>query len=323
MTDRQLLSLSGVSLAYGRGARQTHALRDVTLQIAEGEVVALCGRNGSGKSSLVSVLLGLNQAQTGALRVWGQKIPLRGVSRALRVSYVAQTNSLDSRLTVQENLNVARVMGGLRHDEVAVRRDQLLMELGLADSDRRRVGQLSGGQQRKVDLVRALLCSPEFLILDEPSAGLDADSVRSLWSVLRQHLENPKDSLRAVLVVSHQSEELGYADRFLLLEDGQVARVLSRDQVMATPSLDSLEFRFSSEVSREAIESVFGAAHVKVEQNSRLVRVQGRGLISVLPQAVADLSRRGLVDSIEQLQLIQENLLDQLYRLGEGSEGQA
>jgi zinc transport system ATP-binding protein len=224
-------TVRGVSFAYGAEP----ILDDVSFELAPGEFVALVGPNGSGKSTLLRVLLGLLQPTAGEVRLFGEE-PSRLRDR-WRVGYVPQRPSLapDLPATVDEVVAVGRLaLTGwwrwpTREDREAT--SHALESVGLLDRRRRRLSELSGGQQQRAFIARAFASEPRLLVLDEPVAGVDAESQRlfrdSLTHLIAEHRS-------AVLLVSH---ELGAVaqdlDRVLVLKrsilfDGPPAELASR-----------------------------------------------------------------------------------------------
>jgi zinc transport system ATP-binding protein len=228
---KPVATVRGVSFAYGAEP----ILDDVSFELAPGEFVALVGPNGSGKSTLLRVLLGLLQPAAGEVRLFGEE-PSRLRDR-WRVGYVPQRPSLAADLpaTVDEVVAVGRLprtgwwRWPTRGDREAT--THALESVGLADRRRRRLGELSGGQQQRAFIARAFASEPRLLVLDEPVAGVDAESQRlfrdSLTHLIAEHRS-------AVLLVSH---ELGAVaqdlDRVLVLKrsilfDGPPAELASR-----------------------------------------------------------------------------------------------
>jgi zinc transport system ATP-binding protein len=224
-------TVRGVSFAYGAEP----ILDDVSFELAPGEFVALVGPNGSGKSTLLRVLLGLLQPTAGEVRLFGEE-PSRLRDR-WRVGYVPQRPSLapDLPATVDEVVAVGRLaLTGwwrwpTREDREAT--SHALESVGLLDRRRRRLSELSGGQQQRAFIARAFASEPRLLVLDEPVAGVDAESQRlfrdSLTHLIAEHRS-------AVLLVSH---ELGAVaqdlDRVLVLKrsilfDGPPSELASR-----------------------------------------------------------------------------------------------
>lgn len=211
------MQAQGVRFAYEPGAA---ILDDVSLAIEPGEFVALVGPNGSGKSTLLNVLLGLLRPDAGTVSLFGEA-PAH-LSRRWRIGYVPQRLVLNRDLpaSVEEVVATGRVArtGWWRRmrpdDTVAVR--EAIAAVGLAERARDRVGILSGGQQQRVLIAKALAAQPDLLILDEPIAGVDAESQRAFRDVL---VDAIRDRGATVLLVSH---ELGAVaddlDRILVLK---------------------------------------------------------------------------------------------------------
>lgn len=195
-----LLAAEHVTFGYGR----TSVLEDVSLQVRAGEFVALVGPNGSGKSTLLKVLLGSLAPSSGSVRLFGQE-PNR-VDRT-RIGYVPQRPSLDSEVpaTVEEIVTVGRL--SLRGWWRPLRREDrdfvrhALESVGLADLARTPLNELSGGQQQRAFIARAFASEPDLLLLDEPIAGVDAESQRrfreSISHLIAEHGAG-------VLLVSHE-----------------------------------------------------------------------------------------------------------------------
>lgn len=207
-----------------RGLRRVYpggraALDGVSLRVARGEWVALLGPNGSGKSTLLRMIATIDSPEkaSGTLRVLGRTLP--GEERGARagIGVVFQKAGLDALLTVRENLRLQAalfsVTGPERIAEVAGR-------LGIADRLDDRVGRLSGGLARRVDLARAMLSAPELLLLDEPTTGLDLDARRSFLATLEQaRSERPS---MAIVMTTHLMDEAERGDRVVMLDRGRV-----------------------------------------------------------------------------------------------------
>ena len=159
------------------------ALSDVSLAIPTGSIAALCGPNGAGKSSAIRVVCGLLRPSSGGGEVLGELLAARPAQRRARIGYMAQHTVLYDELTVLENLAFrAAVMGLARHRE---RAHEALVEHRLDSVRAQRVGLLSGGWRQRVAFCVAQLARPRLLLLDEPTAGLDADARSTLWAELR------------------------------------------------------------------------------------------------------------------------------------------
>lgn len=205
------------------------ALRECSLTVGRGETVAILGPNGAGKSTLVKLLLGQVAPDAGVARVFGGSAVPGDAIAAGRVGVAFQQPGLDKLLTARENLELQRRLFGMpRHDDDAAIRS-LAERFGIADRLDDRVATLSGGLQRRVDLVRTLLTSPELLILDEPAAGLDIAARRDVATFVAQRRGVARDA--AVIVTTHHAEVAEAADRLVMLRGGAVVAQGSADQL--------------------------------------------------------------------------------------------
>lgn len=211
-----------------------HALEPTTLAIQPGEWVALLGPNGSGKSTLLKSIATLARPTSGSVRLFGSdpfaSNAALSVARA-RMGVVFQNGALDDLLTVRENLRLVAACFGL--DDAAARIDRVATTLGVHDRLSDRVGTLSGGLMRRVDLARALLPEPALLLLDEPTTGLDLDARRRFVETIRS-----QRSERALTVVlaTHQIDEAEAADRVVMMARGRVVADATPEDLRAAAS---------------------------------------------------------------------------------------
>ena len=216
------------------------ALRGVSFATASGEVTGLLGPSGCGKSTLMRSVVGVQVVTSGSVEVLG----LPAGSRALRdrVGYVTQAPSVYEDLTVTENLRFfARVLG-LDRDEVA----RCLEAVDLDAQRDQVVSRLSGGQRSRVSLAVALLGSPELLVLDEPTVGLDPVLRRDLWAMFHRLA----DDGTAVLVSSHVMDEAERCDRLLLMRDGVLLSQDTPAELLARTRAGDVEAAFLAIVER-------------------------------------------------------------------------
>ncbi len=240
MSAPPLVEVDGLSRSYG----DRLALDGVSFDVADGELFALLGPNGGGKSTLFKLLSTLIPPSAGTFRVDGLSPArdLRGLRRRLGV--VFQSPSLDRKLTVLENLLVHGAVLGLGGAPLRARAGELLERMGVADRAADRVETLSGGLARRVEIAKALLHAPRVLLLDEPSTGLDPLARRSLRALLRELAGGGT----TVLLTTHLFDEAEEAGRIGLLDRGRLVALgrpadLKRDVggevlVLATESAD-------------------------------------------------------------------------------------
>jgi ABC-type lipoprotein export system ATPase subunit len=220
-----LIEIRNLSKTYDLGEVKVHALRDVSLQIGEGEFLALIGPSGSGKSTLMNTLGCLDRPTSGSYRLAGEEVA--GLSpdqlarlRNRRIGFVFQNFNLLSRTTALENVEAPLLYNPdcprrLRHK----RATEFLQRVGLGDRLDHRPNQLSGGQQQRVAIARALVNQPPILLCDEPTGNLDTRTSREIMAFFREL--NRSDGL-TVILVTHDLEVARKADRAVVLIDGRI-----------------------------------------------------------------------------------------------------
>ncbi|MBK6628218.1 MAG: ABC transporter ATP-binding protein [Flavobacteriales bacterium] len=220
---------SGVGKRY----RSLWALRDVDATFRQGEVVMVIGPNGSGKTTLIKCLLGLVRPTTGSIRVEGQVIgPDPGYRRS--IGYMPQISQFPPSLTIGQLLDMMRDVRGLTP---ASADDGLVEELGLAPQLNKRLGALSGGTMQKVSAVLAFRSRPRILVMDEPTAGLDPVSARTVLD----HAAALRSDGGTVLITSHLMEEVeALADRIAYLQEGTLRFLLPLNDVLQRTGADRL-----------------------------------------------------------------------------------
>jgi putative ABC transport system ATP-binding protein len=208
---------------FGSGANQTHALKDVSLELRRGELNLLMGPSGSGKSTLLAVLSGLLRPDAGAVRalehdVWALPDPAMERFRLKHCSYIFQGYNLFPALTARQQLEVVLRWGeGCTGGEARRRADRVLGQLGLGRRGHLRPAQLSGGEKQRVAIARALVKDPAFVFADEPTSALDWENGRQVMNLLQ---ESARERGATVLVVTHDHRLEGYADRVFTMADG-------------------------------------------------------------------------------------------------------
>jgi ABC-type lipoprotein export system ATPase subunit len=220
-----LIELRNLSKTYDLGEVKVRALRGVSLDIAEGEFVALIGPSGSGKSTLMNTLGCLDRPSTGSYRLAGEEVAGMNPDqlaqvRNRRIGFIFQNFNLLSRTTALENVEVPLLYNrGCARRERRKRASELLSRVGLGDRLDHRPNQLSGGQQQRVAIARALVNRPPILLCDEPTGNLDTRTSREIMALFRDL--NEGEGL-TVILVTHDLEIARRARRALALVDGEV-----------------------------------------------------------------------------------------------------
>src|SRR3954452_17597622 len=218
-----VVAVDGVVKTYGEGRAARRVLGGASLHVQAGEVVAILGRSGSGKSTLLHLIGGLDRPEAGTIEVAGERVTGAG-ERALsrlrrrRVGFIFQFFHLLPELTGEANVLLA---GRVRHarPDAARRGGELIDRLGLRPVAGSLPHQLSGGEQQRFAIARALVNDPAVLLADEPTGNLDAEAGGEVLRLLRAGA----DEGRAVVMVTHEAGATQMADRVLTLRDGRLA----------------------------------------------------------------------------------------------------
>ncbi|HEY4241736.1 MAG TPA: ABC transporter ATP-binding protein [Kofleriaceae bacterium] len=229
-----VVRLRDITKSYGKGPGRTQVLRGVSIDIDEGELVALVGQSGSGKSTLLNVIGGLDAPDSGEVEVLGVDTRKAGDKERARIrnesiGFVFQAFNLLDHLDVLRNVTLPASFSTKAKD-VDERGREALRRVGLADFAHRKPGELSGGQKQRVAIARALFGSPRILLCDEPTGSLDSDTGKEVIDFFREL--NAKDGVTLV-IVTHELRVSSVAKRVIAMKDGQL--VATTDEALALP----------------------------------------------------------------------------------------
>lgn len=210
-----ILDVKDLDKSFG----DVHAVNSISFKVKKGELFAFLGVNGAGKSTTISIICGLLKKDKGTVLVDGSDIDygLDKVSKTLGV--VFQNSALDKPMSVKDNLRSRAALYGIYGKEFKNRLDELATMLDFKKLLNRKVGKLSGGQKRKIDIARALIHKPKILILDEPTTGLDPQTRKIIWNVMDDLRE--KENM-TIFLTTHYMEEASDADYVVILDRGQI-----------------------------------------------------------------------------------------------------
>jgi len=224
--------LTGQNLAKRYGARDV--VHDIDLDVRQGEVVGVLGPNGAGKTTTFYMLAGIVSPTRGKVLLDGLDItrwPLHKRARA-GMSYLPQESSIFRKLTVRQNLQLILEYSGFSRDEQKRTADRLLDELGITRLEGQLAAFLSGGERRRLEIARALIQNPKFILLDEPFAGIDPLAVDDIQAIIR----DLRDKDIGVLISDHNVREtLQICDRAYLVHDGRIILNGSPEEIVADP----------------------------------------------------------------------------------------
>jgi putative ABC transport system ATP-binding protein len=218
-----LIEISNLKKHYLSGGETVEALRGVDLRVEAGEFVTIMGQSGSGKSTLLSVLGGMNHPTEGEVEMAGTRLyALPGERladfRALNLGFVFQSFHLIPYLTAMENVMLPLAIAGISNTEKRAKAREALDRVGLAAKGARLPNQLSGGEQERVAIARAIVNGPQILLADEPTGNLDSKTSDEVMGLFRELNE----SGQTVVMVTHNPGNCDYTDRTIILKDGEV-----------------------------------------------------------------------------------------------------
>lgn len=219
-----MLKLDNIAKVYRTDTVETHALRDVSLAVDEGEFVAVAGPSGSGKTTFLNVVGLLESYERGTYRLDGEDVSAlndsaRSKLRGEKIGFVFQGFNLIAELSVFDNVDVPLRYRGMRAPERKERVTEVLDRVGLSGRMRHLPAQLSGGQQQRVAIARALVGAPRFLLADEPTGNLDSATAAGVMALL----DDLHQSGATIIMVTHDADLAARAGRIIHLADGRVA----------------------------------------------------------------------------------------------------
>ena len=230
MMNKPAVSITGLGVRRGR----TTVFEGLDLEIAGGEVTGVLGPSGCGKTTLLRAIVGAQSGVRGEVRVLGEQAGSRPLRT--RVAYATQAASVYDDLTVMQNLRFfASALGAPRHDA-----ERVVDLVGLRTQAKQRVESLSGGQRNRVSLAAALLGSPEIVVLDEPTVGLDPVLRAELWDLF----ERLASEGAALIVSSHVMDEALRCDRLLLLREGAIVADTTPAELLSSTGASDPEAAF-------------------------------------------------------------------------------
>lgn len=225
-----LLELIDVQKTYGTGENEVHALRGASLQVRQGELVAIMGASGSGKSTLLTIAGGLEVPTSGDVRVIDNSLPLLkptqlATLRRQTIGYVFQDFNLIPSLTVIENVALPLELDGIKVRKARKAALDALESMDIAELADRFPDEISGGQRQRVAIARSFVGPRQVLLADEPTGALDSKTSEAVIRALRKRI----DAGIGGILVTHDAKLAAWADRILVIRDGQIVDEVSND----------------------------------------------------------------------------------------------
>ena len=225
----KLLEAKDLSKSYTLGGHAVEALKSVDFSVGKGEFVSIMGPSGSGKSTLMHLLGGLDNPSSGEVYLSDKALSNLSrkeltLTRRHNVGFVFQFFNLIPTLSAEENIILPIIIDGKKPKEYEDRLNKLLELIGLSDRREHRPDQLSGGEQQRVAVGRALITNPAILLADEPTGNLDSKTGREIMRLLQKSCNELEQT---VIVVSHDPRAAAYANRIVFLRDGNIVNEMS------------------------------------------------------------------------------------------------
>lgn len=220
-----------VSKTYRTGAEEVHALKEVNIDARLGEMLMIVGPSGCGKTTLLSVIAGTLNFDSGEIDVLNNSLGTMNEKQLCRfrkenIGFIFQQYHLIPTLTAAENVSIPLILNGVNRHAALTKANETLASLGLEGRGKEKPRNLSGGQQQRVAIARALVHDPKLVICDEPTAALDEETGGKILSILSDIAHQPDSS---VIVVTHDNRIFKYADRIAKMNDGMVESVLTKN----------------------------------------------------------------------------------------------
>ena len=220
-----LICLKNLDKIYGTSLNKIEALKDVNLNIEEGEFISIIGKSGSGKSTLLNIIGTLDNQTNGEYKL--NNIDIKSINkkelskiRANYFGFVVQQFALISDYTVYENIEIPLVYAKIKKNERKVLIDSITKKLGIYDKLSKTPKELSGGQQQRVAIARALINNPKVILADEPTGALDSKTSKEIIEILKEL--NEQDI--TIIIVTHDKDVSSICERIIEVEDGQIVK---------------------------------------------------------------------------------------------------
>jgi lipoprotein-releasing system ATP-binding protein len=218
--NNPILQLQNICKSYKQGSVSTEVLKDFSLELNAGEIIAIVGASGSGKSTLLHIAGLLDQADSGAVIIEGQNVTdndrMRTKLRLASLGFIYQYHHLLKDFTARENVAMPRLIAGKNYEQALADAEQILTALDLENRTYHMPGELSGGQQQRVAIARAMINNPKIILADEPTGNLDHATATN---VLKLMMKLVREKNIALVIVTHNPEVSALADRVVTIRE--------------------------------------------------------------------------------------------------------
>lgn len=225
--DKKIISVKDLYKIYNVGEEKVHALNGVSFDVNEGEFVAIVGKSGSGKSTLLNMLAGLEKPTKGEINIAGVDIHKLNENKLVRfrrrnVGFIFQSFNLIGSMDARMNVAMPLMFKGVPEKERLKMADEMIKLVGLEKHRHHKPNQMSGGQQQRIGIARALVVNPSIVFADEPTGNLDSNTTDEIISLIRKMVSEQKKTL---IMVTHDNELAKVADRIIRIKDGEIENI--------------------------------------------------------------------------------------------------
>jgi putative ABC transport system ATP-binding protein len=222
-----IIVISGLRKVYRIGTEKIIALDSVDLSIAEGEICCFLGTSGSGKSTILNLIAGLEKPSKGSVVIKGKNIEKMSEKhlaqfRQKNLGFIFQSYNLLGNLTAHENVTIPLIFSGVDKKERQKRALEALKIVGLKTHQKHKPSQMSGGQQQRIGIARALITNPKIILADEPTGNLDSKTTAEIMGLI---IETVRKNGQTMLLVTHDLDIARYADRIVHIIDGRISEI--------------------------------------------------------------------------------------------------
>ena len=224
---KPVIQVRNLHKVYSIGQNKVHALNGVSLDIYEGEFCAIVGTSGSGKSTMLNMLAGLEKPTKGMVVINGAHIEKMNENQLVKfrrdhVGFIFQSFNLLQTMTAQENVALALTFRGTEKKERLKKAGELLELVGLPEHKKHKPNEMSGGQQQRVGVARALVVDPEIIFADEPTGNLDSNTSKDIMNMMQKVV---KEQGKTLVMVTHDNHLAAIADRVFHIIDGKIVKI--------------------------------------------------------------------------------------------------
>lgn len=233
----KIIELKKINKYFGQGENRVHILKDISIDIEEGDFIAIIGQSGSGKSTLMNIIGCLDKATDGSYKISDREIIKFSKDelsqlRQQKFGFIFQKYNLIASLTAQENVALPSIYAGLSEEARNERAKELLEKLELENKLKNKPNELSGGQQQRVSIARALMNGGEIILADEPTGALDSKSGETVMEIITNlHKEG-----HTIILVTHDKSIAEYANRVIEIKDGEIYKDSTKNELISSPN---------------------------------------------------------------------------------------